>query len=46
VVFGLGDGTDTGEVLVRWPDGRSEIFQGVRANAYTTLRQGGGTPAP
>jgi len=43
VLFGLGDATAAGEVLVRWPDGRSELFHGLHVDAYTTLRQGTGT---
>ncbi|HMB55373.1 MAG TPA: CRTAC1 family protein [Thermoanaerobaculia bacterium] len=47
VVFGLGDAT-AGEfrVRVRWPDGYREIFAGLEAGRYTTLRQGGGKESP
>lgn len=46
VLFGLGDAADTGEVVVRWPDGRREIFGKLPVDAYTTLRQGSGRAAP
>ncbi|HVS62282.1 MAG TPA: CRTAC1 family protein [Thermoanaerobaculia bacterium] len=49
VLFGLGDGEGPGaieRVRVRWPDGTSEDFgpDAVEVGAYTTLRQGTGTP--
>ncbi len=46
VIFGLGESPETGEVLVRWPDGRRETFRGLHADVYTTLRQGSGTASP
>src|SRR5436305_10947729 len=46
VLFGLGDASDTGEVVVRWPDGRRESFGKLPADAYATLRQESGKPAP
>ena len=46
VLFGLGDAADTGEVVVRWPDGRRESFGKLPVDAYATLRQGSGKPAP
>ncbi len=46
VIFGLGDTAAAGEALVRWPDGRQEIFGGLRPDAYTTLHEGTGKAAP
>jgi hypothetical protein len=46
IVFGLGDGPATGTLTVRWPSGKVETFEGLKAGAYTTLREGEGTAAP
>jgi hypothetical protein len=40
--FGLGDHAEIEAVLVYWPDGLSERFDGVKANRMVTLRQGAG----
>jgi hypothetical protein len=44
--FGLGDQPAVDAVLVHWPDGVVERFEGIRADRIVTLRQGQGTPAP
>ncbi|HEY8020886.1 MAG TPA: CRTAC1 family protein [Thermoanaerobaculia bacterium] len=46
VLFGLGESAAKGDVTVTWPDGRREVFKGLRADAYTTLHQGSGTAVP
>jgi hypothetical protein len=49
VVFGLGDLELAPGVAARlrvtWPDGSREEWDGVPIDAYTTLRQGSGSPA-
>jgi enediyne biosynthesis protein E4 len=42
VVVGLGDAQGAVKVRVIWPDGKSEIFDGVAIDKYTTLEQGHG----
>jgi hypothetical protein len=42
VHFGLGNSGDFDAVLVRWPDGSRERFEGMRADRIVTLRQGAG----
>jgi hypothetical protein len=42
VVVGLGDAQGPVKVRVIWPDGKSEIFDGVATDKYTTLEQGHG----
>jgi hypothetical protein len=42
VVVGLGDAQGAVKIRVIWPDGRSEIFDGVAIDKYTTLEQGHG----
>jgi hypothetical protein len=42
VHVGLGASAGPVDVLVRWPDGRSETFPKVPADRYTTLTQGRG----
>jgi len=42
VHVGLGDSPAPVDVVVRWPDGRTETFQAVAADRYTTLTQGTG----
>lgn len=44
--FGLGDEGDIEQVVVRWPDGRSETFAGVEARARFELVQGSGRAHP
>ncbi|HYG64685.1 MAG TPA: CRTAC1 family protein [Thermoanaerobaculia bacterium] len=46
VLFGLGDSAKIGRVVVRWPSGKVEAFQGIAIDTYTTLREGEGTPVP
>ena len=45
VHFGLGAKAEVEAVLVRWPDGSSERFEGIRADRIVTLRQGAGKKA-
>jgi hypothetical protein len=42
VLAGLGASTDTPRVRVVWPDGKSEEFQPVAIDRYTTLTEGTG----
>jgi enediyne biosynthesis protein E4 len=42
VHFGLGDEAQMDAVLVHWPDGSKERFEGVQADRIVTLRQGSG----
>jgi hypothetical protein len=42
VVVGLGDATGAVKVRVVWPDGKSEVFDGVGIDKYTTLEEGHG----
>lgn len=46
--FGLGAESEIAEILVRWPDGREESFQGIKADARYHLSQGvaEATPLP
>ncbi len=46
VHFGLGQETRVDHVWVRWPNGQSEEFGPTVANAYITVQQGAGHPAP
>jgi hypothetical protein len=40
--FGLGDKPDIEAVLVRWPGGSQERFEGIQSDRIVTLRQGSG----
>lgn len=42
VHFGLGDKPDLEAVLVHWPDGAKERFEGVKSDKIVKLRQGTG----
>jgi hypothetical protein len=42
VHFGLGDKPEVEAVLVHWPDGAKERFEGVKSNRIVKLRQGAG----
>jgi hypothetical protein len=42
VLAGLGSSTDAPRVRVIWPDGKSEEFQSVAVDRYTTLTEGTG----
>jgi len=42
VHFGLGNKPDIEAVLVRWPDGLTERFEGVKSDRIVTLREGSG----
>ncbi|MFC3417034.1 VCBS repeat-containing protein [Algoriphagus hitonicola] len=44
LVFGLGNTTKIDSVLVRWPEGNLEKFDGVASNQELKLKQGSGTP--
>jgi len=39
--FGLGDAAKIDRVEVRWPDGNSQSFEGVAADKFYRLKQGG-----
>lgn len=39
--FGLGDAAKIDKVEVRWPDGSSQSFEGVAADRFYRLKQGG-----
>ncbi len=45
VHFGLGNKPDIEAVIARWPDGKREKWETVRADRIVTLRQGTGQPA-
>jgi len=38
--FGLGDATTIDEVRIEWPSGMVDIFAGVDANQFLTVREG------
>lgn len=40
--FGLGDKPQIDAVLVRWPDGSEERFEGIKSDRIVKLRQGSG----
>jgi hypothetical protein len=40
--FGLGSSTKMDKVEVRWPSGVSQVFEGVVADRFYTLKEGGG----
>ncbi|WP_242617901.1 CRTAC1 family protein [Edaphobacter modestus] len=40
--FGLGNSTKMDRVEVRWPSGGSQVFEGVAADRFYTLKEGGG----
>jgi hypothetical protein len=42
VHFGLGDKPEIEAVLVHWPDGAKERFEGVKSDRIVKLRQGSG----
>jgi len=44
--FGLGQDAQVEGIQVRWPNGREEIFPGMRADQFITLREGTGHPPP
>ncbi len=44
--FGLGTSEKVEKVVVRWPNGETEEFAGVAANALYLLKEGGGQAAP
>jgi hypothetical protein len=39
--FGLGDAAKIDKVEVKWPDGSSQSFEGVAADRFYKLKQGG-----
>ena len=45
ILFGLADEVSIDGIRIHWPDGRSEEWNDVPIDQYTTLRQGGGQPA-
>ena len=44
VLVGIGDAQGPVKVRVIWPDGKSETFDGVAVDKYTTVQQGHGHP--
>lgn len=46
VHFGLGAATRVGEIEVRWPDGKKELFAADGIDRYLTLEQGQGQAQP
>jgi hypothetical protein len=42
VHFGLGNDPAIDAVLVRWPDGQTERFEGVKSDRVVTLHRGDG----
>jgi hypothetical protein len=44
--FGLGDAGRVDELLITWPDGTRERFDGVDADRVVEIRKGAGQPAP
>jgi hypothetical protein len=42
LLYGLGALADVPPLEVRWPDGRSELFRGLKPNAYQEVRYGAG----
>lgn len=42
--FGLGDRPDIEAVLVQWPEGSQERFEGIKSDRIVTLRHGSGKP--
>ena len=45
VHFGLGSDPNLQGVLVHWPGGTREVFEGIKPDAIVTLRQGPGSPS-
>ena len=43
--FGLGDRSNLDAVIVRWPDGSLERFEGIKGDRIVTVRQGSGKRA-
>ena len=41
--FGLGDESVINKVVVKWPDGKEEVFTNVKINQINTLKNGSGT---
>ena len=46
VHFGLGEKPEIEAVLVHWPNGSQERFEGIRSDRIVTLRQGAGIQTP
>ena len=40
--FGLGDKPEIEAVVVQWPEGSEERFEGIRSDHMVTVRQGSG----
>ena len=43
--FGLGQRQDVPPIKVRWPDGATERFEGLKVNTIQVIRQGTGRAA-
>jgi enediyne biosynthesis protein E4 len=46
LAFGLGAHDSVDRLTVDWPDGRTSVVQGVKADQRLTVRQDGAVPAP
>ncbi len=44
VHFGLGPDGSLQGILVQWPEGTGEVFEGIKPDAIVSLRQGAGKP--
>jgi hypothetical protein len=44
VLFGLGEGTSTGRLTVRWPSGRTDTYNDLPIDRYWYLAEGDPTP--
>lgn len=44
VHFGLGDQAEIEAVLVHWPDGSTERFEGIKSGRIAPVRKGSGKP--
>jgi enediyne biosynthesis protein E4 len=44
--FGLGRATSVASIEVLWPSGRNEVFPGVTADQFISLKEGSGQVKP
>ena len=44
--FGLGDAKKVERIEVRWPTGKTEVFENLEVNRLVTLEEGEGAPKP
>lgn len=40
--FGLGSSAEVSRIEIRWPNGNSEVFSGVKTDRFVTLTEGQG----